>query len=78
MTRKPRTSRPTLREAFHIARSGRPGPVLVDITKDAQLQSCVFAWNDPEAEPNSPALARNITRSLVLEQCSIEAAKLIN
>ena len=27
---------PVLREAFHIARSGRPGPVLVDITKDAQ------------------------------------------
>jgi acetolactate synthase I/II/III large subunit len=27
---------PSLREAFHIARSGRPGPVLVDITKDAQ------------------------------------------
>ena len=27
---------PTIREAFAIARSGRPGPVLVDITKDAQ------------------------------------------
>jgi len=27
---------PTIREAFYIARSGRPGPVLVDITKDAQ------------------------------------------
>jgi acetolactate synthase-1/2/3 large subunit len=27
---------PGLREAFQIARSGRPGPVLVDITKDAQ------------------------------------------
>ena len=27
---------PTVREAFHVARSGRPGPVLVDITKDAQ------------------------------------------
>src|SRR5438045_2015154 len=27
---------PTLRQAFAIARSGRPGPVLVDITKDAQ------------------------------------------
>src|SRR4030081_628580 len=25
----------TVREAFHVARSGRPGPVLVDITKDA-------------------------------------------
>ena len=29
----------TLREAFQIARSGRPGPVLVDITKDAQQAS---------------------------------------
>jgi len=27
---------PCLREAFYIARTGRPGPVLVDITKDAQ------------------------------------------
>src|SRR6202008_3545926 len=27
---------PTLRQAFAIARGGRPGPVLVDITKDAQ------------------------------------------
>src|SRR3972149_1127560 len=30
---------PTMREAFHIARTGRPGPVLVDISKDAQLAS---------------------------------------
>lgn len=27
-----------LAKAFHIAKSGRPGPVLIDITKDAQLQ----------------------------------------
>lgn len=27
---------PTIREAFHVASSGRPGPVLIDITKDAQ------------------------------------------
>ena len=33
---------PVLREAFHVARSGRPGPVLVDITKDAQQASCAF------------------------------------
>src|SRR5689334_3999045 len=33
---------PSLREAFHVARSGRPGPVLVDITKDAQQGSCEF------------------------------------
>ena len=32
----------TVREAFVIANSGRPGPVLVDITKDAQQASCDF------------------------------------
>ncbi len=30
----------TIREAFYVARSGRPGPVLVDITKDAQQEKC--------------------------------------
>ena len=34
----------TVREAFQIAASGRPGPVLVDITKDAQQASCEFNW----------------------------------
>src|SRR5919206_5296319 len=33
---------PTLREAFHLARSGRPGPVHVDITKDAQQATFEF------------------------------------
>jgi acetolactate synthase I/II/III large subunit len=35
----------TVREAFVIANSGRPGPVLVDITKDAQQASCDFHWD---------------------------------
>jgi acetolactate synthase I/II/III large subunit len=34
----------TIREAFLIANSGRPGPVLVDITKDAQQASAEFNW----------------------------------
>jgi acetolactate synthase I/II/III large subunit len=34
----------TLREAFLIANSGRPGPVLVDITKDAQQAPAEFDW----------------------------------
>jgi len=34
----------TVREAFVIAKSGRPGPVLVDITKDAQQASAEFSW----------------------------------
>ena len=35
---------PALLEAFAVARSGRPGPVLVDITKDAQQASCEVDW----------------------------------
>ena len=36
---------PSIREAFHVAASGRPGPVLVDITKDAQNTLCTFDWD---------------------------------
>jgi acetolactate synthase I/II/III large subunit len=42
----------TIREAFYVARSGRPGPVLVDITKDAQQTSCAFDWG--MAKPQLP------------------------
>ncbi|NJC22747.1 acetolactate synthase-1/2/3 large subunit [Arthrobacter pigmenti] len=33
-----------LAEAFHIASTGRPGPVLVDIAKDAQQGAMTFSW----------------------------------
>ena len=36
---------PMLRQAFYVARSGRPGPVLVDITKDAQQATTQFVWD---------------------------------
>ena len=35
-----------MKEAFHIARTGRPGPVLVDIAKDAQAAELDFAYPD--------------------------------
>ncbi len=35
---------PALREAFAVANHGRPGPVLVDITADAQKEQTVFDW----------------------------------
>ena len=41
---------PAVREAFAVARRGRPGPVLVDITKDAQQGSCEVDWD--AAEPH--------------------------
>jgi len=36
---------PAMKEAFHLAKSGRPGPVLVDITKDAQQAKADWAWD---------------------------------
>ncbi|HLS32619.1 MAG TPA: thiamine pyrophosphate-binding protein, partial [Brevibacterium sp.] len=35
-----------IRSAYHIASSGRPGPVLVDVTKDAQQAELEFTWDD--------------------------------
>lgn len=35
-----------IKEAFHIARTGRPGPVLVDIAKDAQVNKLEFKYPD--------------------------------
>jgi acetolactate synthase-1/2/3 large subunit len=37
----------TLAKAFYIARSGRPGPVLIDITKNAQIQQVAFTGYTP-------------------------------
>src|SRR4029450_11604391 len=39
---------PTIREALPVAASGRPGPVLIDITKDAQQTACEFDWEGAE------------------------------
>ena len=44
---------PVIHRAFHIAQSGRPGPVLVDIPKDITAQRCAFAY------PKSPPKLRS-------------------
>ncbi len=43
MVKDVRDLAPTLREAFEIAASGRPGPVLVDVPRDIQIASCEYA-----------------------------------
>ena len=44
LVQRPEDIAPAIREAFALAKSGRPGPVLVDITKDAQIASTFLDW----------------------------------
>ena len=62
---------PMMREAFYVARSGRPGPVLVDITKDAQQAITEFVWDDkpvrlPGYRPDHRALPEELRRAIDL------------
>jgi acetolactate synthase-1/2/3 large subunit len=51
MVRDPRDIPRIIREAFHIARSGRPGPVLVDIPQDLSRADIVYEPVDSVALP---------------------------
>jgi acetolactate synthase I/II/III large subunit len=42
---------PAIRAAIQIAQAGRPGPVLVDITKDAQQNSAIFDFETAKPKP---------------------------
>lgn len=59
-------------KAFYIAKSGRPGPVLIDITKDAQFEEFDFSYKKCEGIRSYIPIPKT-------EQASVEAAaKLIN
>jgi acetolactate synthase-1/2/3 large subunit len=45
---------PVIREAFRVAKSGRPGPVLIDITKDAQQGTADYDFEAAAARPYRP------------------------
>ncbi|MGH9325004.1 MAG: biosynthetic-type acetolactate synthase large subunit [Vicinamibacteria bacterium] len=62
---------PTIREAFAIARSGRPGPVLVDISKDAQQGIIDYERDETPIEipirgPKRGFTAEDVDRALAL------------
>jgi acetolactate synthase-1/2/3 large subunit len=62
----------TMRRAFHIAKSGRPGPVLVDITKDATAPTVLVDY-----EKEEPKAVERITDT-ILEEDILKAAEFIN
>jgi acetolactate synthase-1/2/3 large subunit len=64
----------TLKEAFHIARSGRPGPVVVDVPKDVQNARTEFIY--PEEPVQLPGDI-NVQQAATDEQV-IQALKMIN
>ncbi|MTJ93326.1 MAG: biosynthetic-type acetolactate synthase large subunit [Desulfovibrio sp.] len=58
----------TIRQAFYLARSGRPGPVLVDLPKDVMQKRTEFVWPEdiymrsynPTYKPNLNQLRRSV------------------
>ena len=59
----------TVREAFVLAKSGRPGPVLIDIPKDVQIAKCEYT-PEPPVTADEPYAAKEVRIQ--------EAAELIN
>lgn len=49
----------TMREAFRLAASGRPGPVLIDVPKDVQMAMCEYTPADA-VTPDEPKAAKQI------------------
>ena len=69
---KPEDIARTIGEAFHVASTGRPGPVLVDIAKDAMQASTDFVWPVPFDLPGYHPVTRPHARQVR------EAARLIS
>ena len=67
---------PTIREALRVAQSGRPGPVLVDITKDAQQGTANFDFDAAAPAPYRPhPMLRSESESVMKTAELIRAAK---
>src|SRR5450759_2737861 len=68
--KKPQDIPDTIAKAFYIAKSGRPGPVLIDITKDAQLEKLNFKYKKCDYirsyNPNIPLHTKAIESAAIM------------
>ena len=62
-------------KAFYIARSGRPGPVLIDITKDAQFDSLDFSYKICDGVRSYKPVPKVQTENLIAAAQLINSAK---
>ena len=62
-------------KAFYIAKSGRPGPVLIDITKDAQFEKIDFSYKKTEGIRSYTAVPKINIKDIELAADLINSAK---
>ena len=64
----------TIKEAFAIARSGRPGPVLIDIPKDVQAEEYDFIYpEEPVKLPGENPLDKEIDKKSLVDSADLIA-----
>ena len=66
----------TVREAFALAQSGRPGPVLIDIPKDVQIAKCEYT-PAPAATPEEAHAAKDVRIAEAAEHINLAKRTLI-
>ncbi len=74
LVKRPEDITRTIREAFYIASTGRPGPVLIDIPSDVSASEVVFHYPDgvsvPSYKPTYRGNAKQIKQAIALIQAS--------
>src|SRR5204862_4402984 len=61
----------TVREAFHIASTGRPGPVLIDLPKDVLLAETTWSWPEHVKLPGYKPTTKGNPQLVVDEETMI-------
>jgi acetolactate synthase-1/2/3 large subunit len=65
-----------IREAFHIARTGRPGPVLIDLPKDVLIDETTWSWPETVDLPGyKPTTKGNLRQVRIAAKMVLEAER---